>query len=290
MRKIQVLLAAATFLVVASAAPATGVGRGFAASPTGCPTFWEVDGGTLGGGNDVDPPVGPFGTSPLHITGLGFSVDGDEFTATIRVADMRLQVAPGSTGSRWSASFGPWRFTADYDVLFATFTYFWEHGTASGPATGSIVPGAGGGLTITAKLADLQIPPNFEVDTTEAAARIRFGSPDTPNVHVRWSRAIGPEFVPLVPCPGLTLSATLDPRVAQRVVVGGVTLPQAPGQQIELQMLDDTEWTTIASGTSKDNGTFEIASTLPQGAVSLRGVVTTAAGVGTSAPIELEVP
>jgi hypothetical protein len=300
MRKLTAVLATALIFAPSGAAGATDVEPWFAPSATGCPTFWEVDGGAgpLGiQSGDIDPSAGPLGTAQLHVTGFGFAVDGDDITATIRVVDMQRRVVPGSNRSYWFAGFGSKFLDADYDLVSDSFIFRWIDldTRTSGPATGSVVPGPGGGLLITAKMADLGIGPGYEADTTRAFAgwQVALEVPGAVGAYPAssWSSAVGPELVPLVPCPGLSLRARLDPRIKGGVVATGITLPKVGGQPVQLQLLDSTEgWTTIATGTSGEDGAFEITGTAPSGSVSLRGVVSAAAGVGTSTPVQLKVP
>jgi hypothetical protein len=293
MPKVTAVLATALIVATSGTASASDVEPGFGPSATGCPTFWEVDGGSTG--PDIDPPVGPFGTSQIHVTGFGFSVDGETITATIRVADMRPRVAPGFNQSWWSAGFGSKSFLATYDLLTGLFTFTWIDldMRTSGPATGSVVPGPGGGVRITAKMADLGIGPYYEADATRVLAGPRIVAEVPGHAYIggpapTWSRADGPELVPLVACPGLSFSVRLDPRHEGGVVANGITLPKVGGQPVELQLLSDGEWTTIATGTTDQDGAFEITGTLPPDPATVRGTVTTAAGIGTSAPVDID--
>ena len=291
MKRTAAGLAAAGLLVAmtgSGAAAGSDPQPGFGPSPTGCPTFWEVDGGSLG--QDVTSPAGLLGTSQLHVTGYGFAVDGDDLTATIRVADMQRSVAPGTNGSEWRVVLGPVWFQADYYLLSDSFT-FTSGKTGGGeiPVAGTVVLGPGGGLRFRVKMADLGLEPPLEVGPTRASAYTEM-SVTGRGTAVRWSQATGPATVPLVRCPGLTFGAEASPGAGE-VVAYGLTLPMTGGHPIEVQALDGTGgWRTIATGASADDGSFGISATMPRGPATLRGVVTTPAGIAISAPVDVEVP
>lgn len=292
-RTITMLIAGALVVAGVGVAHAADPKTGFDSSPTGCPTFWEVDGRPQGG--DINPPVGPLGTAQLHVTGFGFDVQGEDFTVTIRVVDMQRRVAPGTNKSLWIASFGEPQapallFVAEYDLISNSFAFYWNRpfsGNPNSAARGNVALGPGGGVSITTTLAELGVGSHFIAEETRATGSA-LGTFGGAFYGVPWSNARGPDSVPLVPCPGVALSA--QPRVTQGVIAGGFTLPKAGGQSIELQLLEGTEWTTVAEGTTDNDGGFGMTATVPRGTVTLRGVVTTPAGIGTSAPLELQIP
>ncbi len=285
--RLTALLAAGALTVPGpAAAGATEPQPGFGPSSTGCPTFWEVDGGPQG--LDISSPAGLVGTSQLHVTGFGFAVDGGDLTATIRVADMQRSVAPGTNESEWRVVFGALWFQADYYLLSDSFSFTsGKTGGGTIPVAGTIVLGPGGGIRFRVKMADVGLELPFEAGPTRASTYTEMSVMGR-GTAVRWSYALGPGLVPLVRCPGLSFEASPGPG---EVVIRGLTLPMTEGQPIEVQALDDTHgWRTIATGTSADDGSFEITRTMPRGAASLRGVVTTPAGIATSVPVDVEVP
>ena len=289
-RKQSAALVAAAAFVLATAGMAragdTAVGPG--TSATGCPAFWDMQ--TASRGPNVDPPVGPYGTSQLHITGYGVEVQGDALTVTIRVADMQRRVQPGTDASVWWAQMDNLRIGAQYILASDRFTFTAFNGI-HGPVTGTVIPGPGGGIRITTSLSALEMEPGVVIGSTQVGGR-SWKQVGDPQVSFPWSAGYTPPEIPLVPCPGLTMSADLA-RPGERVVaVNGVTLPKSAGQPVELQLLDGADWRTVGSGTTAAGGTFAFEAVLPGpgGKVSLRGAVKTPAGVGTSAPIELSLP
>jgi hypothetical protein len=258
-------LIAGTVLVPASAA---------AQEPGGCPLYTEE--GALLTTPPADPDVeyGPYGFANQRIQGVGIEVEGDVVTAVLTVEDMQARVIPGYQTTYWSVEVmlgleelehrheGPYRaFTAYYDVNGDRFSFQLD-GTGlplDVPLLGEVVMGPGGGVRISATMEQLALPEGIDV---LADAWGNTGAAAYHGVNVQSSRWLkeGPAAVPLVPCPGASLSAAWA-GASTTAYVRGWVLPQGLTEGI-LEERVGGEWLELGPVAIDEFGGYEQALTL----------------------------
>ena len=305
MKRIYAALIATAVLVsmtTATAAPPSA----FTPSESGCPFFYPA----VANPPDADVgQVGPFGTSHLHLTGMGLSADADSLTVSLRVQDMKRQATPGYRWSYWQVMFAVeingtnrWKeLEIYYDALLDEFSW-WVGPRNSTIAlmtevTGTVQTGPGGGVAITAPFSALDLKPGDELMLFEAEAGnfISYIYMDPPNYLDRtypsgiyspmWDIA-GPDSFRALSCPGIVVKPR--PLGDGRVRLDGGVLPAESDQKLIVEQQTPNGWEMVAEGKTGDLGRISIVAPVAPGEVTLRAIVTTRMlGDLTSSPVTI---
>lgn len=275
MRTLLALVALATLLV----APSAG-------ADGGCPLTWSAAATetTLFGQATPDPDVGPFSGAPQRLRAVSFDATADELVVGVRVADMRRAVRPGWRWTYWQVRFAVRGQAATvqvfFDALLDELVVFGDPPNAPGYVAGTVEAtlGPDGGWTARLPMAPMKLTPQDRLTdvTVHAGDFLSYtymnADPASPRTwpsgvfSERWDMP-GPPSVPLIGCPGVSLTAR-DRGNARGANLAGDALPA--GTEVAFAVLEAGAWRPLGTARSTPAGAFSLDVALPPGTHRVR--------------------